>query len=157
MSAPVFFTRARRRTVAVAVALAVVGTLTLVGCAAPDEAATKKVDPVKVEKIPGSDAKQLTLDPTAAKRLGIRTDAVSGPADAGTSPLAVPYGAVLYDSKGTTFVYTNPQPMVFVRHTVTVDRIEGPVAFLRTGPPLGTPVVTVGGAELVGIEFGVGK
>jgi len=45
---------------------------------------------------------------------------------------------------------------VFVRHAITVDRIEADRAVLSAGPPIGTLVVTVGVAELWGIETGVG-
>ena len=71
--------------------------------------------------------------------------------------MTVPYAQCSYDAKGATFVYTNPEPRVFLRHPITVDRIDGPMALLSAGPPLGTQVVTVGGSELAGIEFGVGK
>jgi hypothetical protein len=69
----------------------------------------------------------------------------------------VPYGALLYDTKGATSVYTVPEPLLFVRQPVTVESIDGGVAVLKDGPPVGTAVVTAGGSELTGIEFGVGK
>jgi hypothetical protein len=91
---------------------------------------------------------QLQSDPTA----GTRT---VPPARSG-SRLVVPYGAVLYDSKGDTWVYTSPQPLVFVRHHITIDYIRGDQAVLLAGPPVGTRIVTVGAAELLGTEFEVG-
>lgn len=69
----------------------------------------------------------------------------------------VPYAAVLYDVHGDTWVYTNPEPLVFVRHKVDVDYIEGDVAVLEDGPSSGTAVATVGVALLFGIETGMGK
>jgi hypothetical protein len=36
-----------------------------------------------------------------------------------------------------------------------VDSIRGGVAVLSVGPPAGTPVVTVGAAQLYGAEVGV--
>ena len=69
----------------------------------------------------------------------------------------VPYSAVLYDRDGKTWVYTNPEPLVFVRHPVSIDYIEGDLAVLLEGPPAGTQVVMVGVAELFGAETGVGK
>ena len=69
----------------------------------------------------------------------------------------IPYAAVLYDAKGNTWVYTNPQPLVFIRHSIQIDAIVGDKVILVAGPPVGTAVVTVGGAELFGAEFGVGK
>jgi len=101
----------------------------------------------------------MTLEPKAAERIGLETrkvDVLPGP-EGEAGRMTVPYGAVLYDAKGTTFVYTNPEPLVFVRHPIVVDVITGDTAVLKTGPPPSSSVVTVGGSELVGIEFGVGK
>jgi hypothetical protein len=69
----------------------------------------------------------------------------------------IPYSAVLYDLNGETWVYTNPEPLVFVRQPVSVDYIEGDLAVLSDGPPAGTQVATVGVAELYGADTGVGK
>lgn len=69
----------------------------------------------------------------------------------------LPYAAVLYDAKGQTWVYTNPEPLVFIRQPIQIDTIVGDEVILVDGPPAGTAVVTVGGAELYGTEFGVGK
>ncbi len=70
--------------------------------------------------------------------------------------MAVPYSAVLYDSNGNTWVYTNPEPLVFVRHPISIDYIKGDLAVLSEGLPAATAVVTVGVAELYGTEFEVG-
>jgi hypothetical protein len=69
----------------------------------------------------------------------------------------IPHAAVLYDAKGNTWVYTNPEPLVYLRQAVRIDTIIGDDALLLDGPAVGTAVVTVGGAELFGTEFGVGK
>jgi hypothetical protein len=53
-------------------------------------------------------------------------------------------------------VYVETEPLVYVRHAITVDRVDGDVAVLHDGPPVGTPVVTVGSAELYGVESGIG-
>jgi hypothetical protein len=66
----------------------------------------------------------------------------------------VPYSAVLYDAHGATWVYTNPESLVFVRERVSVDRIDGDRVILTDGPPAGTTIVTVGGAELLAAELG---
>lgn len=68
----------------------------------------------------------------------------------------VPYGAVIYDLKGDTWVYTTTAPLTFVREKVTVDFIEGDLAVLSQGPAAGTQIAAVGAAELYGTEFGVG-
>ena len=75
----------------------------------------------------------------------------------GTRRIIIPYSAVIYDTQGETWVYTNPEPLSFVRRPIVVDYIEGDLAFLSVGPPSGMAVVTVGGAELYGAETGVSK
>ena len=40
----------------------------------------------------------------------------------------VPYAAVLYDLHGETWVYTSPEPLVYVRAPIAVDHIEGDLA-----------------------------
>jgi hypothetical protein len=69
----------------------------------------------------------------------------------------VPYAAVLYGVHGETWVYSNPEPLVYVRQPIVVDYIEGDLAYLLEGPETGTAVVTVGAAELFGTETGVSK
>jgi hypothetical protein len=75
----------------------------------------------------------------------------------GTERMIVPFAALLYGVHGETWVYTNPEPLVFVRAPVTVDYIDDDLAFLSEGPPIGTEVVTVGGSLLYGAETGVSK
>lgn len=65
----------------------------------------------------------------------------------------VPYAAVYYDAKGIVWVYVNTRPLVFERQRITVERVVGDLAVLSDGPPLGTPVVTVGAALLYGAEI----
>ncbi len=65
----------------------------------------------------------------------------------------VPYSAVYYDAKGTAWVYLNPQPLVFERHRIGLERVIGQVAVLSEGPPEGTTVVTVGAPLLYGTEI----
>jgi hypothetical protein len=69
----------------------------------------------------------------------------------------VPYAAVLYGVNGETWVYSNPEPLVYVRLPIVIDYIEGDLAFLSEGPEVGTAVVMVGAAELFGTETGVSK
>jgi multidrug efflux pump subunit AcrA (membrane-fusion protein) len=65
----------------------------------------------------------------------------------------VPYSAVIYWIDGGTWVYVRTAPLTFRRAPVEIDRVDGGVAVLRRGPPAGTPVVSVGGEELLGTEF----
>lgn len=128
----------------------------------PDQRdAHSKIDPARTEPIPGTDLKRVILTARAAERLGIQTAPVRGVQAArsgsGTQRRVIPYSAVIYDVRGVTWAYTNPDPLVFVRHRINVDSIAGDLAALSDGPPAGTAVVTTGAAELFGVEFGVGK
>jgi hypothetical protein len=120
------------------------------------------VDPVaaaevaKLEPVPGTKLKKITLTAPAAKRLGIETSSVQGATAAGEPRLVVPYAAVLWDPAGTAYVYTNPQPLVYVRHAIVVESIQVNQATLAQGPAIGTAVVSVGVAELYGTELGIG-
>jgi multidrug efflux pump subunit AcrA (membrane-fusion protein) len=65
----------------------------------------------------------------------------------------VPYGAVYYDAKGAAWIYVNTTPLVFERRRIQLERIVGELAVVSDGPPVGTPVVTVGAAILYGAEL----
>jgi hypothetical protein len=77
--------------------------------------------------------------------------------DSGKLQKVIPYAAVLYDPHGNTWIYTNPEPLIFVRHRIDVEFIEGDRAVLREGPAIGTTVVTAGAAELFGVEQKFGQ
>lgn len=68
---------------------------------------------------------------------------------------AVPYAALIYDGSGDPWVYTNPEPLTFVRAAVVVDRIDGSTVYLRKGPRPGTSLVTVGATEVYGAELDI--
>jgi hypothetical protein len=106
-----------------------------------------------VEVINGSAQKKITLTKRAAERLDIKTAQVAVDS---AGIMTAPYGALLYDRNGKTWAYTNPEPLVYVRHALVVESIKGGVAYLKEGPPAGTVVVVVGASELHGIESGVG-
>jgi hypothetical protein len=116
-------------------------------------AAEHEPPPAVVETVPGQDTKILTLTQRAVERLRITTVAVAE-SSVGTS---VPYAAIGYDPDGTTWVYTSPSALTYVRERVTVDAVEDGVALLSAGPAAGTAVVTVGVAELFGTEHGIGQ
>jgi hypothetical protein len=73
-------------------------------------------------------------------------------AGTGTQIKTVPYGAVVYDQKGESWIYTSPEPLVFVREKIEVRDIEGDQAALSSGPAKGTTIVTVGAMLLYGAE-----
>jgi hypothetical protein len=139
---------------------AIVSAFSLAACARATTAVTKN-EPSHVEKIEGTELNRVTLTEKAVQRLALKTDPVAEAevARAGTSAMRklIPYGAVIYDLKGATWAYTNPEPLTYIRHAIQVEYIEGDTAVLSDGPPAGTPVVSVGAAALYGVEFGVGK
>ena len=129
------------------------------------------IHPAKAEKIEGSKLKRLTLTERAMQRLDLQLGEVSKrKGSRQVSPqLSVPYGALIYDPHGTEWVYTSPEPRVFIRAKVKVDYIEGVespeddgedkemIVFLKDGPDVGTMVVSVATEEIWGVEKGIGQ
>ncbi len=64
----------------------------------------------------------------------------------------VPYSAVYYDGKGDPWVYVNTKTLTYERQRINVAVIVGDLAVLSDGPPIGTPIVTVGSSLLFGAE-----
>jgi hypothetical protein len=121
----------------------------LLSACAPKASTSTKVDPVKLESIDGTDFKRVILTEKAAQRLDIKTAEVSG--------TTIPYAAVIYDTEGNTWIYTNPEPLTFVRAPIAIDHIDGDQAILSEGLDSATSVVTLGVSELYGAETGVSK
>lgn len=116
----------------------------------------EKAAPSKVEPIEGSEFSRVTLTEKAVERLGLQTVPVQVK-EMSSEHLAVPYSAVLYGLQGETWVYTNPEPLVYIRQPIVIDFIDGDWAALLKGPEVDTPVVTVGVSLLYGTEVGVSK
>jgi hypothetical protein len=139
--------------------LVAVATVILTGCgsAAPDE-----VPPATVTQIAGSQVARLQLTGQAVQRLGITTQPVrEAPAAKGKAPAktgarkVIPYSAVVYDADGSTWTYVNTAARTYVRQPITIAKIQGNIAVLSAGPPVGAAVVTVGSAELLGTEYDI--
>jgi hypothetical protein len=126
------------------------------GACEPAAVKATEIKPAQVELIAGTELHKVTLTARAAERLDIKTDRVQEMVVRGAKRKVVPYAAVLYDARGETWVYTSPEPLVFVRHRIRVDYIDRDRAVLSEGPAAGTAVVTVGAAELFGAEFEIG-
>lgn len=125
----------------------------LTSCATTDsDAYVIEDDPGHVEHVDGSDLGRVHLTPAAARRLHVETTEVRR---AGRH-LVVRDDALLVDPDGTWWVYTNPVPGVYVRHEVSLAGHRDGQTLLTSGPRSGTAVVTVGVAELYGIEAGIG-
>jgi hypothetical protein len=137
----------------------------LSGCSG-SSAAGEEQPPASIEKAANGQPSTLHLSQKAVDRLGIQTTAVrtvnqgtgaSVTTSTSAGPrLSIPYSAVLYDPEGQTWVFTNPQPLVFMRAPIMIEHIQGDIAILSSGPPVGTLVVTVGAQVLYGTELGVG-
>ncbi len=109
----------------------------------------------KVEKVAGTDLSRVTLSQQASDRLGIQTTAVRAQGGQAARKV-IAYAAVIYDDNGDTWTFTNPQPLTYLRQQIKIDVVQGNTAVLSDGPAVGTAVVTVGAAELLGTELGVG-
>ena len=136
----------------VTVALLVAG-LALAGCAKTGESSESSGDAAAtLEEVKGSQPHVVLTDRGVA-RIGLDTAEVQ-PLDgqAGT----IPYAAVVYDEDGGTWAYTSPKRLTFVRVPITVADISQDRAVLSEGPKAGTDVVTIGTAELFGVEQGIG-
>jgi hypothetical protein len=127
--------------------------LTGCGVTRADTTPAHVAGPVRLQPVPGTDREVVILTQAAASRLGIRSEPVRAAPAAHES--VIPVAALLYDRNGATWTYTIRQPLTYVRVAVTVVRVDGEWALLRSGPAVGTPVVTVGAAELLGAEYGV--
>ena len=123
-------------------------TLGLSACG-PKTTTVEKIVPSKLEPIEGTDLSRVILTEKAAERIGIETVLASG--------TSVPFAAVIYDIEGNTWIYTNPEPLTFVRQQIVIDRIEGDTAFLAESLPGELNVVTMGVIEIYGTETGVSK
>jgi hypothetical protein len=141
------------------VAVLIIACLQLAACAQIAAPASQEEGPrpAKVEPVAGTDISRVILTAQAAKRLGIETAPVRDAQVRGKQQKVVSYSAVIYDLHGETWVYTNTEPLTYVRDAINVDFIDGDLAVLSKGPPSGTVVVTVGAPELYGTEFGVGE
>jgi hypothetical protein len=124
--------------------------LALTGCADTGDSGSDRTGPAKL--VEDSDPPKVVLTDAAAKRLGIEFAPVAGAVTA----KVIPYAAVIYDADGKTWAYTTPKDLTFQRQPITVGNITGDTATLTAGPDIGTRVVTVGGAELLGVEAGIG-
>jgi hypothetical protein len=130
--------------------------LALAGGTSESAAAVDEALPATVQYPNGSEVALLTLQPRAIKRLDLRTVAITSERVGGKARMSVPYGAVIYDSEGATWVYVANNPRSFMRKAITIDRITGDGrVILSAGPAAGTKIATVGAQELWGAELGI--
>ena len=133
-------------------ALLVSAAVALAGCQSAAQGADEELAEVAsvAESEDGGPA-VVTLSEQAEQRLGIETTTVTE----GRSGLSVPYSTVVYDPEGGSWVYVMTDPLTYRRAEVVLGHKTGDEVALTSGPPAGTEVVTVGAAELVGVETGI--
>jgi hypothetical protein len=150
----------------------------LVGCSkAPAEKGSlggQDAQPATLIAVPGSDLHRVVLTARAVAQVGIQTTPVraltgvtpaatvaahsAGNASPGVGTMtAIPVTAVIYDPQGASWTYTIPAERTYLRVPIVVDRVDGVTADLSSGPAVGTPVVSQGADELLGVEYGVGE
>ena len=102
----------------------------------PVSAVESESEPAHVEPIEGSELSRVTLSEKAAQRLDIQTAQIRDD-DRRAPRQVIPYSALLYDPTGATWAYTSPEPLTFVRESITVESIQGDLVVLSAGPPTG--------------------
>jgi hypothetical protein len=135
--------------------LLIMVSLLLVGCGQAHYESGASTKPAQVVPIPGTSLNKVIMTADAANRLGIKTDVVKTETVNRVSQEVVPYSAMIYDTAGVPWIYTNPAPLVYVRAAITVTDTTGDRVMFSEGPPEGTVIVSTGAAELYGTEFGV--
>jgi len=121
-------------------------------------AIAQKHSPAKVDSTEVKGIMRVTLEARAAERIGLQIAPVQEESVEGKTRRVVPYGAVMYDTKGDTWTFTSPsaKALTFVRHPVVLEDIVGDKAILAEGPPAGTLIVVVGAAEVMAAEHKYG-
>jgi hypothetical protein len=125
--------------------------LTLTACqeAASSAAAPPVAPPAVVEQVADGGPAKVTLTERAEQELGLRIATVGQAADGTTT---IPHGAVVYDADGSSWAFVPVDQRTYQRVPITVTQVVGDLATLTAGPVMGTEVVTVGAAFLVGAE-----
>lgn len=132
-------------------ALAAALGFSVAGCAEIESVSAEPYEPAALESTGPSQPAKITLTEEATRRVALQTTTVG----ARGADLTVHHAALVYDKKGLPWVFAVIGPRTYVRSAVTVDHVDGDVATLKSGPPAGTEVVTVGAIELWGAELGI--
>ena len=131
--------------------VAMLGTVLLVSGCKQDKIEAKH-HPAKLEETDQKGIMRVILEPKAVERIGLQTAQVMEQ----DGKKVIPYGAIMYDTKGDTWTFTNPKPFTYMRAKVVVESVEGDRVILSDGPVAGTTVVSVGATELMGAEHKYG-
>jgi hypothetical protein len=96
---------------------------------------------------------RVRLTAKRAEELGIKTARVREEQISGALRKVIPAAAVVHDQQGNTWMFKNPDSLVFVRERIRVDNIAGDLAVLAEGPAAGTAIVTAGATQLFNDAF----
>jgi len=107
--------------------------------------------PAKVGAATAAGVKPVTFTAEGARRIGLETSTIAE----AEGRLVVDHAALIYDSKGGSWVYAVSEPLTYLRAAVMVTHTDQALVFLADGPAVGTAVVTVGAAQLYGEELGI--
>lgn len=149
--------RAAVATLVVAGLMAIGVVAAITGASGKSEASASDDYASLLEPVGTSGISRVILSERAAERLGIETSPVRAAVVRNQKRQVIPYSAVVYDAEGVAWTYTNPKPLTYLRHRLSVDHVAGANAVLLSGPPNGTRVVSVGAIELFGAEIDFGK
>ena len=133
--------------------IAGLGVVLLLSACSGSTPTVEYINPASVEKVSDGALPRITLTEAAVQRLAIATDVVRASDDG----YVVPSAAVLITTDGSYWVYTNPEPRVYLRSEIRPVVEADKQAFFAEGPAVGTPVVVTGVPELYGTETGIGK
>lgn len=137
-------------------AAALLACVSATGCAKSSEFDAEPAENQGAAKVVEANGVQrVTLTDKAQQRLGIQTAPIARAGGGGGVRMTIPYAAVLYDASGHASTFTSPAPRTFVERPISIAYVRGGRAYLKSGPPAGTPVVTLGSAELLGTAHGV--
>ncbi|MGH7494828.1 MAG: hypothetical protein ACREOO_20845 [bacterium] len=125
--------------------------LHLTGCQRKPEIPAN-IEGTRVEST-GPAVYRVRLTAKRAEQLGIETAPVREEKMSGVLRKVIPAAAIIRDQKGDSWIFKSPDSLVFIQDRISVDRLDGELAILSSGPPVGTSVVTAGAAELFSDEF----
>jgi len=147
--------RSPGRHVATALSALLAACLLLSGCTEVKSEDKEHYSPAKITPVKGGPDGLVTVTLTreGADRIDIATRAVGRQ----TGRKVIPYAALLYEKDGGAFVYTNPSGLTYVRAPIEIERIAGDRVVLRSGPAVGTRVVTTGAPQVHGAELEFGE
>ena len=100
----------------------------------------------------GSALYRVRLTPKAAEKYNLKTAPVGQEQVSGSLRRVVPEAAIIRDQRGGTWIYTNPDTLLYIRTAVTVDQVDAGRAVLSDGPTAGTSVVISGADQLLNNE-----